>query len=227
MPSSSPLAARWHYISTCCKTSPIKPACAYWLLTPAPALAPAQQEVLFNAFSQADESTTRLYGGTGLGLTIAQELVQLMGGRIRIKSTQGQGSTFYFDLTFDKHYRQRNHSSTRPSNATSPGNAELDGHLLLVEDNMVNIKVAHVMLKKLGVSFDIAMDGLEAVEMLDKNRYDLVLMDCQLPGIDGYEATRRFRQMEQATAHTTHPSHCPDRQCHAGRPRKLLASRNG
>ncbi len=158
-------------------------------------ISPAQQDILFNAFSQADESTTRLYGGTGLGLTIAQELVQLMGGHIRIKSTLGQGSSFYFDLTLDKHIPA---TTPSPDQARPSAGVALDGHLLLVEDNMVNIKVAHVMLKKLGFSFDIVMDGLEAVEMLDKNRYDLVLMDCQLPGIDGYEATRRFRQMEQA-----------------------------
>ncbi|MBO0614705.1 ATP-binding protein [Thiothrix fructosivorans] len=164
-----------------------------------PGIPPAQLEVLFNAFSQADESTTRLYGGTGLGLTIAQELVQLMGGCIRVKSTQGHGSTFYFDLTFDKHNPPQS-LSPEPPQAKANGSiaATLDGHLLLVEDNLVNIKVAHVMLTKLGMSFDIAMDGHEAVAMLDKNRYDLVLMDCQLPGMDGYAATRLFRQQEQA-----------------------------
>jgi two-component system, sensor histidine kinase len=163
-----------------------------------PGIPAAQQEVLFNAFSQADESTTRIYGGTGLGLTIAQELVQLMGGCIKIKSTQGHGSSFYFDLTFDKHYPITTLSPNTACATTGiPTGVELDGHLLLVEDNIVNIKVAHVMLKKLGVSFDIAMDGHEAVALLDKNHYDLVLMDCQLPGMDGYEATRQFRQMEQ------------------------------
>jgi CheY-like chemotaxis protein len=163
-----------------------------------PGISPAQQEVLFNAFSQADESTTRLYGGTGLGLTIAQELVHLMGGHIRIKSTLGQGSTFYFDLMLDKHT-----VAIAPIAAKQPALTDtnppitLSGHLLLVEDNTVNIKVAKVMLDKLGFTFDIAMDGHAAVDLLAKNRYDLVLMDCQLPGIDGYEATRHFRQMEQ------------------------------
>lgn len=160
-------------------------------------ISPEQQEVLFNAFSQADESTTRIYGGTGLGLTIAQELVQLMDGHIRIKSTLGQGSTFYFDLCFDKHHPDEQTASKNPAAIASHAPLKSGGHLLLVEDNMVNIKVAHVMLTKLGFSFDIAVDGLEAIAMLEKNRYDLVLMDCQLPGIDGYEATRRFRQMEQ------------------------------
>ncbi|OQX01506.1 MAG: hypothetical protein BWK73_45850 [Thiothrix lacustris] len=159
----------------------------------------AQLEVLFNAFSQADESTTRLYGGTGLGLTIAQELVQLMGGCIRVKSTEGHGSTFYFELSLDKHTPPVS-IAPEPLQAQTHGavTATLEGHLLLVEDNLVNIKVAHVMLTKLGMSFDIAMDGHEAVAMLDKNHYDLVLMDCQLPGMDGYAATRQFRQQEQA-----------------------------
>jgi signal transduction histidine kinase/ActR/RegA family two-component response regulator len=164
-----------------------------------PGISPEQQAVLFNAFSQADESTTRIYGGTGLGLTIVQELVHLMGGDVHIKSTIGQGSTFYFDLILDKYTVLNQTMDTRPA---SQGNAnphtDIGGHLLLVEDHMVNIKVAHVMLSKLGFSFDIAMDGNEAIKMLAENRYDLVLMDCQLPGIDGYEVTRRFRQMEQA-----------------------------
>ncbi|MBU0656688.1 MAG: response regulator [Gammaproteobacteria bacterium] len=164
-----------------------------------PGISPEQHDILFNAFSQADESTTRIYGGTGLGLTISQELVHLMGGRICITSTLGEGSTFYFDLTLEKHTPSLQSMICQPTMPKKPVNAGavLEGHLLLVEDNTVNIKVAHVMLTKLGFSFDIAMDGLEAVRMLGENRYDLVLMDCQLPGIDGYEATRRFRQIEQ------------------------------
>lgn len=163
-----------------------------------PGISPAQQEVLFNAFSQADESTTRLYGGTGLGLTIAQELVHLMGGHIRIKSTLGQGSTFYFDLMLDKHtVAIATIAAKQPALADTNPPITLSGHLLLVEDNAVNIKVAKVMLDKLGFTFDIAMDGHAAVDLLAKNRYDLVLMDCQLPSMDGYEATRHFRQMEQ------------------------------
>ena len=166
----------------------------------------SQQDALFNAFSQADDSTTRLYGGTGLGLTIAQELVQLMGGRIKVKSAQGQGSTFYFDLTFDKYHLPVAPAPENPSAALAPqGNTALNGHLLLVEDNVVNIKVAHVMLTKLGLSFDIAMDGQEALTLLDKNRYDLILMDCQLPIMDGYEATRHFRLIEKER----HSPHTP------------------
>ncbi len=163
-----------------------------------PGISHEQQEVLFNAFSQADESTTRIYGGTGLGLTIVQELVHLMGADVRIQSSLGQGSTFYFDLKLEK-YTVINQTKAEPFVATPRLDQDMNisGHLLLVEDHMVNIKVAHVMLTKLGFSFDIAMDGLEAINMLGENQYDLVLMDCQLPGIDGYEATRRFRQMEQ------------------------------
>jgi signal transduction histidine kinase/CheY-like chemotaxis protein len=171
-----------------------------------PGVSPEHIEVLFNAFSQADESTTRFYGGTGLGLTIAQELVHLMGGNIRVKSTLGQGSTFYFDLTFTKYTVTAQAQTALPSPlGYLREHAPLGGHLLLVEDNLVNIKVAHVMLTKLGFSFDIAMDGHEAVGLLSKNRYDLVLMDCQLPGMDGYEATRCFRQMERERHHPRTP----------------------
>jgi signal transduction histidine kinase/ActR/RegA family two-component response regulator len=153
-------------------------------------------EMLFEAFTQADASTTRKYGGTGLGLAISKKLAEMMGGRIGVESEVGVGSLFYVDLPLP--------AAQPPQAAPSEPTAELpeafpDRRILLVEDNEVNRKVATRLLAKLQLQVDIAVNGLEAVQKATETAYDLILMDCQMPEMDGYEATRTLRAQGIAT----------------------------
>ncbi len=151
-----------------------------------------KQTSLFEAFTQADSSTTRKYGGTGLGLTICKRLAEMMGGRIGVESEEGVGSLFYVDLPLPATQPPQTQSdSTQPESLPEafPGR-----RILLVEDNEVNRKVATRLLSKLQLEVDIAVNGLEAVEKATDNNYDLILMDCQMPEMDGYEATRVLRE---------------------------------
>jgi signal transduction histidine kinase/ActR/RegA family two-component response regulator len=176
-----------------------------------------QLDRMFQRFTQADSSTTRRYGGTGLGLAISKTLVELMGGAIGVNSQPGVGSTFWFSLPLIA-ATQTEIPSTDVV-APAPGSAEVPllvtavdapraasgapsmplaaaeqgGRLLLVEDNFVNQRVALYMLNKLGHRVDVARHGREAVDMLSRSTYDLVLMDCQMPEMDGFEATRIIR----------------------------------
>ena len=167
-----------------------------------------QLHLLFRRFTQADSSTTRRYGGTGLGLAISKTLVELMGGTIGAHSVPGKGSTFWVTLPFGvvSQTTPESNSSAPASvpaaavteaNATPPvvlGAVEPGlGRLLLVEDNFVNQRVAVYMLSKLGHQVDVAKHGREAIDILSKTSYDLVLMDCQMPEMDGFEATRIIR----------------------------------
>jgi signal transduction histidine kinase/ActR/RegA family two-component response regulator len=147
---------------------------------------------LFEAFTQADSSTTRKYGGTGLGLTISKKLAEIMGGRIGVESEVGFGSLFFVDLPLPAAQppQTRNDSSQTQSLPEAFSNKRI----LLVEDNEVNRKVAVRLLGKLQVEVEIAINGLEAVQKATENAYDLILMDCQMPEMDGYEATRTLRE---------------------------------
>jgi two-component system sensor histidine kinase/response regulator len=165
-----------------------------------------QQERLFEPFTQADASTTRRYGGTGLGLVISKQLVELMGGEIGLESKPGTGSSFWFTMPLVK--------SSAPG--VPPGEAALvpeeerpladlgvreeqagsQPHVLLAEDNFVNRRVATDMLERLGYRVDVAASGLEVLEAFPQGCYAAVLMDVQMPEMDGYEATAEIRRLE-------------------------------
>jgi signal transduction histidine kinase len=145
------------------------------------------QVVLFQKFSQADASTTRKYGGTGLGLAISKQLVELMGGAIGVASQEGAGSRFYFDLPLLP-------AAAAVKLPIPPTPARrFDGvRILIAEDNAVNQKLLSRMLEHRGILIDVASNGAEAVAMASTAAYSLILMDCQMPEMDGFEATRRL-----------------------------------
>lgn len=148
----------------------------------------ATKRKLFTAFSQGDSSTTRRFGGTGLGLVISQRLVNQMGGEIAVDSTAGSGSQFSFELTFPLGKPPEMHP-------TSPANAApiVRGRVLVVEDDRVNQRVIEMLLQNIGLDAVIVDNGETAVDIATREHWDAVLMDCQMPGIDGFEATRRIR----------------------------------
>lgn len=158
-------------------------------------LSEEQQRRIFQPFTQADSSTTRRYGGTGLGLTICRHLVELMGGEIHCESQLGQGSRFWFRLPLKISQQQTiNPEKTQISLPTFAQQFTI----LVVEDNPVNQQVVCKMLQKLGLHYEIAQNGREALMQLSSsNLFGLVLMDCQMPVMDGFEATKRWRNQEQ------------------------------
>ena len=157
---------------------------------------PDQAAQLFSPFTQADASTTRKYGGTGLGLAICKQLVEMMGGSIGVDSYEGQGSTFWFTLDLELAQAGEQHDERRaegvvPQNGTA--RKATIGRVLIAEDNATNREVALAQLKKLGYQAVAVPNGADAVQAIERGIYDLVLMDCEMPVMDGYEATRRIR----------------------------------
>jgi signal transduction histidine kinase len=156
-------------------------------------IAAADQTKLFQSFSQADTSLTRKYGGTGLGLAIVLRLVDLMDGVCGLESAPGQGSRVWCDIPF---LLASESSSAAGETPGSPVPQTLTGHVLLVEDNPVNQKIALRMLKSLGLTVTVGNNGLEALDLLAQQRFAGVLMDCQMPLLDGYAATSAWRERE-------------------------------
>ncbi len=150
---------------------------------------------LFKPFSQADASMARRYGGTGLGLVISAQLADMMGGQIGVESRQGKGSTFWFTAYLEKRAADYATGHSDADSSCRPESAETkqDVRILIVEDNEFNQVVALAILEKLGYHADIANNGIEAVNALEKTHYDLVFMDIQMPEMDGIEATKVIR----------------------------------
>ena len=168
-------------------------------------------EVLFQPFSQADASTTRKYGGTGLGLVISKNLVELMGGKISVESLAGQGARFAFALRLTK--QTAGYASKPSAKATAisehqsfklrPGVACGKLRVLIVDDSDINRKLAKILIEQLGGKADLAENGSLAVEACKQNTYDLIMMDAHMPVMDGVEATIRIRESEKGGKHHT------------------------
>lgn len=161
-----------------------------------PGIAPDVQKILFAPFVQADGTTTRRHGGSGLGLAISKRLIEMMGGRLELESALGEGSTFSAVIELSKSSRQL----SAPLNVSGVGAEGVPPGLrvLLVEDNPLNQTIARSLLTNLGVDVEVAGNGREGVERARAGTYDVVLMDCLMPVMDGFDATRAIRDAERA-----------------------------
>lgn len=174
-------------------------------------IAAEKLESIFAPFTQADGSTTRRHGGTGLGLSIARQLATLMGGEVGVKSTEMEGTTFWFTAVFQKFIDQRrvpryDGSSIIKAVTPLPRDERADQvRLLLAEDDLTNQVMTKAMLNKFGYQVDVAKNGYEALKLLEENDYEIVLMDCMMPLLNGYDATAVIRNPASAVKNHSIP----------------------
>jgi len=159
-------------------------------------------DYIFGKFTQLDSTSRRRFSGTGLGLTISRELIELMGGKVGVESTPGEGSTFYFELglPIDQSLRLAAPEVALPRRDAADSGIDrilISGRVLVAEDNPVNQRVAQALLEKIGFDVEIVANGAEVVEKLENNSYDLIFMDCQMPVMDGFDATREIRKLDK------------------------------
>ncbi|MDP2997452.1 MAG: ATP-binding protein, partial [Bryobacterales bacterium] len=160
-----------------------------------------RQPMLFRKFQQLDSSSTRRYGGTGLGLVISKQLVELMGGTLSLVSRAEEGSTFSIEMPLRVNPLPRAEAEPGPGEEPGALPCFTGKRVLLVEDNLVNQKVGAAMLGKMGCRVEVAANGREALGMTSQ-LYDLIFMDCQMPKMDGYQATGEIRKREGVRRHT-------------------------
>ena len=184
-----------------------------------------KKELLFQAFSQVDPSLSRRFGGTGLGLAISREIVEMMGGSISFQSDEGKGTVFSFTIRLPEAASEQHClPAAKPGSyagSTSLADGEKIPRLLLAEDDWTIRQVLGGMLNRFDYQLDFAEDGLKAVEMWEKGGYDLVLMDIQMPRLNGFEVTRIIREQERergghipVIAMTAHASREDEEMCH-------------
>jgi CheY-like chemotaxis protein len=186
-------------------------------------IASDQQSAIFQPFSQVDGSISRNYGGSGLGLAISAELVRQMGGQIAVESSLGRGSIFRFTAHLLKPGCQSTDTLSHEGDPASE--AEHPTTILVVDDYPVNQKLTQTQLKILGFGADVVSDGREALDALARKSYPIVLMDCQMPGMDGYEATAEIPA--RSGLGTSNRRHRDDCACAQRRAREVSGRRDG
>lgn len=164
-------------------------------------IAPGKRDLVFEPFVQVDGSTTRKYGGSGLGLTICRQLVELMGGSIDVESFEGKGSKFWFTVSLKKQSHGEAafpHHSSLAGHCGTSSETDCSHHLLLAEDDLISQKIMRAFLAKLGYTVDIVGSGLDVLSALNENEYALILMDGMMPGMNGYDTSAVIRNPASA-----------------------------